>query len=131
MEFIARLHDRDTLSELRHRLRCKGIPTHVVDMESRSMGWQAALFVCLPAQAEDARRLIKDPCHEPAMKVDAEAFERALDSPDSRPVAKWITLIAVAVVLWFVALVATVNALSGRAGTGTAAPPAATGGAWR
>lgn len=119
MEFIARLHDRATMAELRGRLRAKGIPTHESAMEGRVMGYQSALFVCLAEQAEDARRLIKDPGHEPAFRVDAEAFERALLEQDSRQVAKLVTVTGMIVVVAVAAVVYLVWHLS----SGAVVPP--------
>lgn len=82
MKYIARYYDGDTLLRARQLLRDKGIATHVVQEESRRLGEQWALFVCLNAQAEDALRLLRDPAHQPATRIDAAAFERHMATAD-------------------------------------------------
>jgi hypothetical protein len=69
------------------------------------MGTQDALFVCLNHQAEDARRVIKDPGFEPANPVDAYEVERALESSDYRYISKWATIVLGVVVILFCGLV--------------------------
>jgi hypothetical protein len=105
MEFICRFHDGTELARIRDLLRSKGIPTFEKSVESRRLGAQWALFVCLNDQAEDARRIIRDPTHEPSLSVDAEEFERALESPDQSLLIKWSTIMAVAVIVGFAGLV--------------------------
>ena len=99
MEYIARFHDRDELARVRHLLRTKGIPTYVEAVESRRLGEQHALFVCLSEHVDDALRIIRDPGHRPAYPVDAAAFEQALESPDTSLLTKWATLLAAGVVV--------------------------------
>lgn len=74
MKSIARYYDGDTLLRVRQLVRDKGIATHVVQEESRRLDEQRALFVRLNAQAEDALRLLRDPAHQSAIRVDAAAF---------------------------------------------------------
>lgn len=105
MEFICRFHDADELHRVRELLRTKGIPTFSPSVEHRGLGSQWALFVCLNEQAEDARRLIRDPNHEPGLAVDAAEFEDALESPDQSTLTNWATIIAVAVLAGFAGLV--------------------------
>lgn len=109
MQFICRFHDKDALAEARSRLRGKGIPSFAPEVESRRMGSQWALFVCLPEQAEDARRLLRDPDHEPVYRVDAAAYEQAIESAKSAPsdgtFARWITIAGAVVAVGFLALV--------------------------
>lgn len=69
------------------------------------MGWQAVLFVCLEEQTGDALKLMRDPTHKPANPVDAEAFEKALENKDMRLLAKWSTVVLIAVVAAFSGLV--------------------------
>lgn len=101
MKFIARFHDEETHLKTRSLLRSKGIPTHSKTIEGRSMGWQAVLFVCLEEQTDDALKLMRDPAHEPANPVDAEAFEKALENQDMRLLAKWSTVVLIVVIVAF------------------------------
>jgi len=98
MEFICRFHHVEELSRVRALLRSKGIPTFSPAVESHRMGAQWALFVCINEQADDARRIIRDPSHEPSLAVNAEEFEAALETADHRLIARWatVTLLAVA-----------------------------------
>lgn len=109
MEFLCRFHDSDALSQARSRLREKGIPSFASEVESHRMGSQWALFVCLPEQAEDARRLLRDPNHEPAVRVDAAEFERAIEhaerAPSDETFARWITIVGAVVAAGFLMLV--------------------------
>ena len=105
MEFICRFHDSDELHRVRSLLRSKGIPTFAPQVEGRRLGHQWALFVCLNEQAEDARRIIRDPGHKPALSVDAAAVERDLEPPDQGHIVKWATIAAVVVLVGFVGLV--------------------------
>lgn len=105
MKFIARFHDEATHSRTRSLLRSKGIPTHSKTIETRNMGWQAVLFVCLEEQTEDALKLMRDPMHRPANPVDAEAFEKALENQDMGLLAKWSTIVLIVVVVAFSGLV--------------------------
>lgn len=106
MEFICRFHDADELQRVRGLLRSKGIPTFAPQVESRRMGEQWALFVYLNEQADDARRILRDPGHEPAHPVDAVEFEAALPkTPDEGLFAKQLTILGAVVVVAFVALV--------------------------
>ncbi len=104
MKFIARFHDEATHSSMRALLRSKGIPTHSKTIETRGMGWQAVLFVCLEEQTDDALKIMRDPTHKPASPVDAEAFEKALENQDMRVLAKWSTIALILVVGAFCAL---------------------------
>lgn len=83
MRHLARFHDRDELARVRALLRQKGVPTWAHTIEGRGLGWQAALQVCLDDQLDDALRLLRDPDHEPAHPVDAEAFEQAMATDGS------------------------------------------------
>lgn len=105
MKFIARFHDEATHSNMRGLLRSKGIPTHSKTIETRGMGWQAVLFVCLDEQTDDALKLMRDPTHKPANPVDAEAFEKALENQDMRLLAKWSTIALIVVVVAFCGLI--------------------------
>ena len=78
MRLLARFHDQEEFARVRALLREKGVPTWANTIESRRLGWQAVLHVCVDAQLDDALRLLRDPAHVPAHPVDAEAFERAL-----------------------------------------------------
>ncbi|NUO77060.1 MAG: hypothetical protein HOQ32_13710 [Lysobacter sp.] len=69
MEFICRFHDADELQRVRGLLRSKGIPTFAPQVEPRRMGAQWTLFVYLNEQADDARRILRDPGHQPAHPV--------------------------------------------------------------
>ena len=104
MEFICRFHDADELARVRQLLRSKGIPTHVMNAESRRLGEQWAMYACLGEQAEDARRVIRDPQHEPALQVNPVDFERAMASGDDKLLVRWSTIILVAVARAFVVL---------------------------
>lgn len=79
MRHLARFHDPDELARVRALLREKGVPTWANTVESRRLGWQGALSVCIDEQLDDALRLLRDPAHP----VDAEAFERALAADGS------------------------------------------------
>lgn len=108
MEFICRFHDGEALSEARERLRKKGIPSFAPEVEPRKMGSQWALFVYLPEQADDARRLLRDPDHEPAVRVDATAFETAIEQAKAAPFdasfVRRISIVGAVVVAGFLAL---------------------------
>lgn len=109
MEFIARFHDAGTLLRLRSLLRSKGIPTYAPEVESRRLGEQWTLFVLLDAQADDARRLIRDPEHEPAMRVDADEIEARMEefvkSPQQHAqFVKQITIVGAVVLAAFCVL---------------------------
>lgn len=82
MHYLARFHDRDELARMRALLRSKGVPTWATTVESRRLGWQGTLHVCVDEQLDDALQLLRDPDHEPAHPVDAEAFERAMAQGD-------------------------------------------------
>ncbi|MGN6153755.1 MAG: hypothetical protein ACTHOH_17380 [Lysobacteraceae bacterium] len=82
MRYLARFHDRNELARMRALLRSKGVPTWATTVESRRLGWQGTLHVCVDEQLDDALRLLRDPDHEPAHPVDAEAFERAMTEGD-------------------------------------------------
>ena len=100
MQFICRLHDQGELQRVRDLLRSKGIATYAPSVEPRRMGSQWALFVYLDAQAEDARRIIRDPRHEPDLVVDAVRVERELANPEpSGALARWATVIALTVLV--------------------------------
>lgn len=109
MEFICRFHDGEALSEARERLRKKGIPSFAPEVEPRRMGSQWALFVYLPEQADDARQLLRDPDHEPALRVDATAFETAVEQakvdPSDKSFVRWVTIVGAVVAAGFLALV--------------------------
>lgn len=109
MEFICRFHDGEALSEARERLRMKGIPSFAPEVEPRRMGSQWALFVYLPEQADDARQLLRDPDHEPALRVDATAFETAVEQakadPSDKSFVRWVTIVGAVVAAGFLALV--------------------------
>jgi hypothetical protein len=107
MEFITRFHDADTLARVCQLLREKGIPTFQQKAEGRRMGHQWALFACLDEQAEDARRVIHDPRHEPELAVDAIAFEHAIaESGEGLGlVLKWSLIIGAAVIAGFAGVV--------------------------
>lgn len=111
MEFIRRFHDPDDLDRLRERLRDKGIPTYVAQGGSRAARFWS-LFACIDEQADDARRVLRDPAHEPAYKVDAKAFEATLQHQDTSLLARWATIVAIAVFLGFAALMLLVVRLS-------------------
>ncbi|WP_449302126.1 hypothetical protein [Pseudoxanthomonas mexicana] len=104
MEFICRFHHFEELSRIRALLRSKGIPTFSPAVESHRMGAQWALFVCIKEQAEDARRIIRNPNHEPSLVVNAEEFEATLETPDHRLIAKWATVTFLTVVALFAGL---------------------------
>jgi hypothetical protein len=63
------------------------------------MGQQDALFVCLSEHIDDALKVIRGPSHVTASPVDADDFERALENPDTRLLAKWATVLAATVVV--------------------------------
>ena len=92
MEYIARFSDPTELSRIRHLLRSKGIPTHEQTLEGRKMGWYAALYVCMPEHVEDALKIIRNPNHEPANPVDAEAFEKAIADSNMALLVKLVTI---------------------------------------
>ena len=91
VEYIARFSDRQELMRVRQLLRSKGIPTHEQTLEGRRLGWYAALYVCMPEHVDDALRIIRNPSHLPTNPVDAEAFEKAMENPDTTLLAKLVT----------------------------------------
>ncbi|WP_396616835.1 hypothetical protein ACHZ97_04515 [Lysobacter soli] len=104
MEFICRFHDGDELHRVRELLSSKGIPTFAPRVEGRRMGAQWALFACINEQADDVRRLLHDPTHDPAFKVDAKAFERMLEHQDTSLLTRWATVVAIVVFALFALL---------------------------
>ncbi|MET7143948.1 hypothetical protein M3S04_19885 [Xanthomonas sp. PPL139] len=92
MKYIARYYDGDTLLRARQLLREKGIATHVVQEESRRLGEQWALFVCFNAQAEDALRVLHDPRHQPATRIDVAAFEQRTATADLRLLTRYASI---------------------------------------
>jgi hypothetical protein len=105
MEFICRFHHSEELTRVRALLRSKGIPTFSPAVEPRRMGAQWALFVCLNEQAEDARRIIRDPSYVPSLAVNAEEFEATLETPDQGSLTKWVTITGLVVLAVFSGLV--------------------------
>ncbi|RDY65986.1 hypothetical protein [Lysobacter soli] len=105
MEFIRRFHDSGDLADVRELLRSKGIPTHVAPGGGRSPSFWA-LFCCINEQADDVRRLLHDPSHEPSLKVDAEAFEAMLEHTDTSLLTRYATVVATVVFVLFAFLVA-------------------------
>ena len=97
MQYLARFHDGDELRRVRALLRSKGIPTHEQEVETRKMGEQWALYACLAEQAEDALLIMRNPKHEPAVRVAVEPFEKALANPDTGLLTRWITICALVV----------------------------------
>ena len=91
MEYIARFSDQKELIRVRQLLRSKGIPTHAQTLEGRRLGWYAALYVCMPEHVDDALKIIRNHSHKPADPVDAEAFEKAIESSDMTLLAKLVT----------------------------------------
>ncbi|MDR0183414.1 hypothetical protein [Lysobacter arvi] len=112
MEFICRFHDGDELNRVRELLSSKGIPTFAPRVEGRKMGAQWALFACINEQADDVRKLLHDPAHDPAFKVDAKAFERMLEHPDISLLTRWATAVAIVVFVLFALLMLAVVRLS-------------------
>ena len=104
MEFICRFHDGDELKRVRHLLASKGIPTFAPLVERPRMGEQWALFACINEQADDVRKLLRDPTHEPALSVDAQAFEAMLEHPDTSLLTRYATAIAMTVFVLFALL---------------------------
>lgn len=105
MEFICRFHDGDELRRVRELLSSKGIPTFAPLVERPRMGEQWALFVCINEQADDARRLLRDPTHEPAVRVNAKEFEAMLEHHDTSLLTRGATFVAIAVLVAFSLLV--------------------------
>lgn len=107
MEFIGRYHDGDELMRVRDLLHRKGIPTYASLVEGWRMGEQWALFVHINEQADDARRVLEDPRHEPANIVDMQAFEDALreQSADTSLIARGATWVGVGVAIAFALVV--------------------------
>lgn len=91
VKYIARFSDRTELMRVRQLLRSKGIPTHEQTLEGRRLGWYAALYVCMPEHVDDALRIIRNPSHLPTNPVDAEAFEKAMENPDTMLLARLVT----------------------------------------
>lgn len=106
MRYLARFHDRDELARIRALLRAKGVPTWATTVESRRLGWQGTLHVCVDEQLDDALRLLRDPAHVPAHPVDAEAFERALAEGDASALLVRMTNRLLLMVLGLAAIVA-------------------------
>ena len=103
MRHLARFHDRDELARVRALLRGKGVPTWATTVERRRLGWQGTLHVCLDEHLDDALRLLRDPDHEPAHPVDAEAFERAMAEGDGSVL---LVRMMHRALLWLLAIVA-------------------------
>ena len=112
MEFICRFHDGDELRRVRDLLLAKGVPTFAPRVEGKRMGEQWALFACINEQADDVRRLLCDPTHEPANQDDAKAFEAMLVHEDTTLLARWATVIAIGVFVGSAALMLLVVRLS-------------------
>jgi hypothetical protein len=111
MRYIARFHDAQELARVRGLWRSKGIPTHQAQVEHRRIGEQWGLYVCIPEQVEDALRLIRDPDHEPALSVDAAAFEQALQGQDQALLVRLATLTALVVVPVAIAVILIIGLL--------------------
>ena len=105
MKYIARFYDEKTLGAIRHLLRSKGIPTHVVQEQARGMGPQWALFVFIPGQTADALAILRDADHRPEMPVDADAYEKAASSNDTGLLARYATKVFVVAVPVLVAAI--------------------------
>lgn len=108
MQYLARFHDRDELARMRALLRSKGVPTWTTTVESRRLGWQGTLHVCVDAQLDDALQLLRDPDHAPAHPVDAAAFERAMAQGDGSALLARVTNRLLLVLLGIAAAVAVV-----------------------
>ena len=91
MRLLARFHDQEEFARVRALLREKGVPTWANTIESRRLGWQAVLHVCVDAQLDDALRLLRDPAHVPAdvaADVPTDDLDRALEAAESAGFAR-------------------------------------------
>jgi hypothetical protein len=68
-------------------------------------GIGSAIFVCIDAQFEDAVALLSDPDHEVAQPINVTEFNQAITKVGVTPIATWLILPVILVVLLFAGMV--------------------------